>query len=167
MLMLGWVVGKGSTPLDNWFQGFHHSPVRWLQLLAFPQVTAAVLVGCVAIAVSRRQWYLAAAAVLAPSVGVVLARLSKLVFERRKGHGDIFAYPSGHLTFTVIVLGIAILLAGASRWAVLVAVAWILLAMVGVGVSFHYFTDTVGGLLLGTAIVCVAALISGRAPHRT
>jgi membrane-associated phospholipid phosphatase len=167
MLMLGWVVGKGSTPLDNWFQGFHHSAIRWLHLLAYPPLIALVLIGCVAIAVSRRQWYFAASAVLAPAGGVALARLLKQLFERRKGHDDIFAYPSGHLTFTVIVLGIAILLAGASRWAVLVAVAWILLAMVGVGVSFHYFTDTVGGLLLGTAIVCVAALISGRAPHRT
>ena len=31
--------------------------------------------------------------------------------------------------------------------------------MVGVGVTFHYFTDTVGGVLFGTAIVCVAARI--------
>ena len=167
MLLLGWVVGKGSTPLDNWFQRFHHSPFRWLQLLAYPPLIAVVLVGCVAIAVSRRQWYLAAAAVLAPGGGVALARLLKLLFERRKGHGDIFAYPSGHLTFTVTVLGIAILLAGVSWWAVLLVAAWCLLAMVGVGSSFHYFTDTVGGLLLGTSIVCVVALILGRAPHRT
>ena len=26
--------------------------------------------------------------------------------------------------------------------------------------TYHYFTDTVGALLLGTAIVCVAALAS-------
>ena len=167
MLLLGWAVGKGSTPVDNWFQEFHHSPIRWLQLLAWPQATAAVLVACVAIAVSRRQWYLAATLVLAPLVGIVLARLSKLLFERQKGQGDIFAYPSGHTTFMVVVLGGAILVAGVARWAVLVAIGWTLLAMVGVGVSFHYFTDTVGGLLLGTAVVCVAALILGRAPHRT
>ena len=34
-------------------------------------------------------------------------------------------------------------------------------------VTYHYFTDTVGALLLGTAIVCVAALTSGQARHRT
>jgi hypothetical protein len=50
---------------------------------------------------------------------------------------------------------------------VLVAVMYCVLGVVGVGVSFHYFTDTVGGLFLGTAIVCVAALTSGQTPHRT
>jgi hypothetical protein len=39
--------------------------------------------------------------------------------------------------------------------------------MVGVGITFHYFTDTVGGLMLGSAIVCVVALTSGQAPRRT
>jgi membrane-associated phospholipid phosphatase len=166
MLLLGWAVGRGSTAVDDWFQGLRHSPVRWLQFLADPWALAIVLVGCVAIAVARRQWYLAAAAVLAPAVAIVLARLFKLLFERQKGRG-IFAYPSGHTTFMVVVLGMAIIVAGIALWAVLVAVAWCVLAMVGVGVTFHYFTDTVGGLLLGTAVVCLAALILRRVPHRT
>ena len=33
-----------------------------------------------------------------------------------------------------------------------------LLGIVGQAVTYHYFTDTVGALLLGTAVVCVAAL---------
>ena len=39
--------------------------------------------------------------------------------------------------------------------------------MLGQGVTYHYFTDTVGALLFGTALLCVAALASGHAPHRT
>ena len=38
------------------------------------------------------------------------------------------------------------------------AVTVSLLGMLGQGVTYHYFTDTVGALLLGTAVVCVAAL---------
>jgi hypothetical protein len=43
---------------------------------------------------------------------------------------------------------------------VLIAVGYIALAMVGVGATFHYFTDTVGGVLLGTSIVCIGALVA-------
>jgi hypothetical protein len=50
---------------------------------------------------------------------------------------------------------------------VLVAVAWCLLGMVGQAVTYHYFTDAVGALLLGTAIVSVAALALGHASQQT
>jgi hypothetical protein len=43
---------------------------------------------------------------------------------------------------------------------VLVAVAYCALGMIGQGVTYHYFTDTVGALLLGTAIVCTAAWLA-------
>jgi membrane-associated phospholipid phosphatase len=165
MVVLGLAVRHGSTAVDDWFQNYRHSPVRWLQWLMDPPLIALVLVVCVASAVSRRRWHLATAVVIAPAIGVVLARLLKVLFDRQKGAG--LAYPSGHTTFAVIVLGMAVLVAGAALWAVLIAIAWCIFGMLGVGVSFHYFTDTVGGLLLGTSIVCVAALILRRVPHRT
>jgi ribose/xylose/arabinose/galactoside ABC-type transport system permease subunit len=67
----------------------------------------------------------------------------------------------------VVVLGMVVLVAGGASWAVLVAVGFCLLGMVGQGITYHYFTDTVGALLLGTAIVCVAALTLRHAPHQT
>jgi hypothetical protein len=61
------------------------------------------------------------------------------------------------VTVTVVVLGMVVLLTAAAWWTVLIAVTAVALGMVGQAVTYHYFTDTVGGLLLGTAIVCVAA----------
>jgi hypothetical protein len=166
MLLLGWAVGRRSTAVDDWFQSYRHSPARWLLFFTDPRVLAIVLVVCVAVTVSRRRWQLATAVVLAPAVAIVLARLFKQLFERQKGSGA-FAYPSGHTTVMVAVLGMAVLVAGGALWAVLVAFAWCLLGMVGQAVTYHYFTDTVGALLLSTGVVCVAALTSAHAPHRT
>ena len=56
-----------------------------------------------------------------------------------------------------VVMGMLVLVAGGA-WAVLAAVT-VALAMIGQGVTYHYFTDTVGALLLGTSI---AALIAQR-----
>ena len=56
-------------------------------------------------------------------------------------------------------MGMIVLVAGAAAWAVLVAIVVSVLAMLGQAVTYHYFTDTVGGVLLGTAVVCVAALV--------
>ena len=57
-----------------------------------------------------------------------------------------------------IVMGMLVLLAGAAWWAVVVAAVVSVLGAVGQGVTYHYFTDTVGALLLGSALVCVAAV---------
>jgi membrane-associated phospholipid phosphatase len=89
----------------------------------------------------------------------------KRLFDRQSD--SALAYPSGHTTTMVVVMGMVVLVAGVALWAVLVAVAYCLLGMIGQAVTYHYFTDTVGALLLGTAIVCVAALTLGHAPHRT
>ena len=55
-------------------------------------------------------------------------------------------------------MGMLVLLAGAAWWAVVVAAVVSVLGAVGQGVTYHYFTDTVGALLLGSAVVCVAAV---------
>jgi membrane-associated phospholipid phosphatase len=155
MLLLGWAVGKGSTAVDDCFQRYRHSPAHWLLFFTDPRVLTVVLVGCVGIALYRRRRRLAAVAVVSPFVAVAVVELLKRLFDRE--NGGALAYPSGHTTVTVVVLGIAVLVAGAALWAVLAAVVFCLLGMIGQGVTYHYFTDTIGAVLLGTAFVCVAA----------
>jgi membrane-associated phospholipid phosphatase len=130
-----------------------------------PWVLASVVLATIAVALHRHRYRLAIATAVCPLVAMGLARVLKPVFGRERG--PVFAYPSGHTATLVAVMGMVVLAAGAALWVVLIAIAYSLLGMLGVGVSFHYFTDTVGGLLLGTTIVCVAALVLGRAPRRT
>jgi len=164
MVVLGVAVGRGSTPMDDWFHR-HGRDARFLTLLVSPWVLGSVVVATVGVALYQRRHRLAIAAALCPLLAMALARGLKPLFGRVREAG--LAYPSGHTATLVVVMGMVVVAAGAALWVVLAAVVYCALGMVGVGVSFHYFTDTVGGLLLGTSIVCVAALVSGHAPHRT
>ncbi|KUI44278.1 phosphoesterase PA-phosphatase [Mycobacterium sp. IS-1590] len=160
MLLLGWVVGKSSTPVDEWFQGFVDTPVRRLAVIADTRVLLAVAVAVLVAACLKRRWRLALMTVVAPVTGIAAVRLLKPIFGREKGGG--LAYPSGHLTATTIVWGLAVLVAGAAWWVVVTAVVAVALAMLGVAVTFHYFTDVLGGVLLGSAVVGVAAALARR-----
>ncbi len=130
-----------------------------LSYLAKPLSLAIIGFAVVGMALYRRWWRLAAVAVVFPPAAYLLVQFIKPLFGRMKGDG--LAYPSGHITTTTVVLGLFVLVAGGALWAVLIAVSYVALAMVGVGSTFHYFTDTIGGMLLGTSIVCgIAALVA-------
>lgn len=161
MLLLGWAVGKSSTRIDTWFQELNSHPVRWLTVFADPRLLIGVLVAVLAVALWQRRWRLAAMVVVAPLVGLAFVRVLKPIFGRQIEDGGL-AYPSGHITTTTIVMGLVILVAGAASWAVVVAVSATALAMLGVGSTFHYFTDVVGGILLGSAVLCTAAVVARR-----
>ena len=162
--MLGLAVGHGSTGVDDWFHRYGR-PLLFLLFFTRPWVLAAVVLATVAFALYRRQWRMATAAAVCPLIAMGLARLLKPLFGRERL--GAFAYPSGHTTTLVVVMGMVVLAAGAARWAVVLATAWALLGIAGQAVAYHYFTDTVGAVLLGTSIVCVAALVLGHVPHRT
>ena len=156
MGLLGWAVGKGSTPVDDWFQRANGGGLGWLLFFTDQRTTLVILIAALALAAYRRRWLLAAVVVISPIVAVWLSRVFKEWFGRQKD--GAVAYPSGHTTLMVVVLGMAILVLGARLYIVVAAIVWALLGMLGQAVTYHYFTDAVGGLLLGSAIVCVAAV---------
>jgi hypothetical protein len=73
----------------------------------------------------------------------------------------------------VVVLGVVVMVVGANAWTVVVATVYCLFGVLGQGVTYHYFTDTIGALLLGTALLCLAASmadltgVNPRATHVT
>lgn len=157
MVLLGLLVGQRSTPLDDWFIDFGRSHRSVYLLLLFTDARLVVLayVVVVGLAMYRRRWRLGVVAAVTPVVAVVAVRVLKRLFGREKV-GQL-AYPSGHVTVTVVVLGLLALVVGATAWMFACAALFALLALLGQAFTFHYFTDTVGAVLLGSALVCLAA----------
>lgn len=165
MLALGIVVGKGSTALDDWFLHgrtgvYGHRHV--LREFADGRVMSVLVVVAVLGALWRRRWWLAAVVATFPPATVLLVRVLKPLFGREKD--DALAYPSGHTALMVVTLGMVLLVLGWRGWAVIAAAVVALLGILGLAMTYHYFTDTVGSVLLGTAIVCLAVRITGQRP---
>jgi len=163
MVLLGLAVRDGSTPVDDWFQHGRGSALGRLLFFTDYRTMLLVLAVALGLALYRQRWILAAAVAVTPVAAVWLSRLCKNLFGRLK-EGAV-AYPSGHTTLMVSVLGMLILVVGARPWVVITAIVWALLGVVGQAVTYHYFTDTVGALLLGSSVVCIAAAIVHRARH--
>ncbi|ANI37870.1 phosphatase PAP2 family protein [Mycolicibacterium vaccae] len=156
MILLGLAVGKGSTPVDDWFQelGRQYRELRYLLVFTAGGLVVALCVAVFVAALLRRRWNLALITAVTPLVAVLAARVGKHAFGRLKEGG--LCYPSGHTTATVVVLAMAVLLLGAKTWVLVGAAVVMVLGVIGQSVAYHYFTDAIGALLLGTACVCAA-----------
>lgn len=155
MVLLGLGVRDGATPVDAWMQQARGGPLGSLLLFTDYRTAWALLLTAVAVSLYRRMWALVPVIVVVPIVAVWAARALKPIFGRLKDEG--LAYPSGHTTAMVAVLGMLILAIGVRRWLLWAAAVFAGLGILGQAVTYHYFTDAVGALLLGTSLVCLTA----------
>ena len=163
MVLLGLGVRGGATPVDGFFQQARGGPLSWMLVFTDPRTINVVMIAAVVTAVARRLWALIPLIILVPLLAVWATRSLKPVFGRIKEEG--LAYPSGHTTVMIVVLGMLILAAGARRWLLWAAAVFALLGILGQAVTYHYFTDAVGAVLLGTSLVALAAAAL-RSAHR-
>jgi len=155
MALLGFGVRDGATPMDAWMQQARGGPLSWLLFFTDYRTAQVLMLTGVVVAIARRLWALAPLVVLVPYLGAEFARALKPIFGRMKGEG--LAYPSGHTTVMIVVLGMLLLTAGRRRWLLWLAAAFAALGIVGQAVTYHYFTDAIGALLLGSSMVCLTA----------
>ena len=157
MVLLGLGVRDGVTPVDAWMQQARSGPLGTLLFFTDYRTAQTLMAATIAVALFRKLWVLIPLALATPALGLLSAETLKPLFGRFKG--EALAYPSGHTTVMVVALGMLILAVGVRRWLVWAAVAFAALGILGQAVTYHYFTDAVGALLLGTSLVCVAAVV--------
>lgn len=173
-LALGLVYAGGSVPgrLDADLKtaidgrlGGHPTVLDWLVLPTEPYllIPAVLLVAVLSLRLGHRRDALLM--VLGPLLAVLLNTwVLKPLFDRH--YQGVLVYPSGHTVSLVSILTALALLvpAGAATRSVLVLGALGLLsACVGmIGLSYHYFTDIVGGTLFGAAVVLATASVLPR-----
>lgn len=160
MVLLGLGVRDGATPVDAWMQQARGGPLSALLVFTDYRTAQVLLLIAVAAAAYRRMWALLPVIVVVPIASVWAARALKPVFGRFKEDG--LAYPSGHTTLMIAVLGMLILAIGVRRWLLWTATVFAVLGILGQSVTYHYFTDAVGALLLGTSLVCLVAAVLRR-----
>jgi len=164
----GWL----DTAVDAWVRaslGRYPAPLQLLARLGdrvpLTAMTAALVLACLA----ARRWR---GAVLAGVAVPAAAALTELVLKPLTGRtlDGSLSFPSGHATsLFALAAACAVLLAGL-RWpaarrlslavGAVMAAGASAAAMVGLG--FHYFTDTVGGAAVGTAVVLLLAFLLDR-----
>jgi hypothetical protein len=156
MVVLGQLVGVGSTPIDDRFLNYREAHPWVSQLLVFTDARLVIVLYVVAavVAALQRRWRVVAATVLTPVVAVAAVRILKRLFGREKE--GALAYPSGHVTVSIVVLGMVTIVAGAAVWMFVVAGVLGCLGLLGQAFTYHYFTDTVGAVFLSTSLLCLA-----------
>jgi undecaprenyl-diphosphatase len=176
LVVAGWTQGFD----DSWNTAMANLEVPWLFDLAevlhriggVPVASLTVALVTVAFVVTRRWWF-AAAWLAIIGVAQIVTTVVKLLVGRERPidalvHESSAAYPSGHASVSgaAIAIGLAVLVGflwpHRCRLFMLVGAAYaVTMAWSRTYLHAHWFTDVVGGVILGTAIVLAVALTMG------
>jgi undecaprenyl-diphosphatase len=113
-----------------------------------------------------------ALAALGPALAITLTELvGKPLTDR--GRGGHLLYPSGHMTALVAVITVAYVLLTTgklTRYRVMTGLTWLAVTVVPatglIGKREHFFTDTVGGVLVSVGAVLITATILDAVANR-
>jgi membrane-associated phospholipid phosphatase len=164
-ISVGVFVGLDRASFGFLHHHHHHSP---LLLIAFAPVSAACLLGAVVIIWPRatRGYELCMLAVVF-CVLEVCELLGKLYFVQPAGRlNSIFvglalpySAPSGHAMRATLLFGMLALRLD-RRWRPILGICLVLVCLALVGYSYHYLSDTIVGVLLGSLGLVVMKNIS-------
>ncbi len=146
----------------------------FLTMLGDGFVTAAVTAIVVFYLVLRRAWRRGTGFLIAMTAAAVFVPLFKVLTDRARPTELLytgphaFSFPSGHATINTVLFGIIAVLVAHDRSPLVkagvfsVAIAYIgAIAFSRVYLGAHWFSDVVGGLVFGTAMVSAFAFIFG------
>ncbi|MEX0989510.1 MAG: phosphatase PAP2 family protein [Actinomycetota bacterium] len=142
-----------------------------LDVLGSVWVTTPIRIGVAAWLIYRRRWAALSAWLLTWVFVEASTSIAKVVYDRPRPPAPLVAtsgasFPSGHASATAataVCLVIVLLKPGRRRlrWELTAVGITLLMASSRVFLNAHWFTDTVGGVLLGAAIaVGTAAMVS-------
>jgi membrane-associated phospholipid phosphatase len=168
-------IGNLDAHVYDWVQLHRYTFVsgvaRVLNVIGGGLVTIPLRIAVALYLAFRRRWRAFAAWVLTWTVAEIALTGAKAFFDRTRPTNPLVltsgpSFPSGHAVATAsiaVALVLALQHAGPHRrkWEVLAAGAAFVMALSRVYLNAHWFSDTVAGVLLGTAIALGAtALIS-------
>jgi len=132
----------------------------WVATLLVPLLILGMLV-------ALRRWRATVYAAVTFLVSVGLTQLIKEIFGRARPEdllvpSDFGSFPSGH-TANAATIAVVLIVIFRRRWVAIAGIVWTLaMALSRTILSVHWLTDTVGGMLIGTAAALLVAAVLGR-----